>query len=413
MRPIAIIGAGQAGLCLGLVLKRLGYPVSLFSNRTAEQIRKGRVLSTQAMFDKALQFEKKWGFNKWDKECRWGESVTLSLGVPGQPKKAIHWKAKLQRPFQSIDQRLKFSDLLKEYEETGGKLHIQDVGVNELNDIAKEHDLTIVAGGKGEISQCFPRDPKKSSFDKPQRALACMYVNGIVPDEPLPGVRANIIPGVGECFIIPSFSFSGPCETIFFEGIPGGPFDCFKSITDPEEQLRQGVNLLKQYIPWEGERCENVQLIDNQATLVGRFPPTIREPIAKMPCGKPVLGMADTIVLNDPIAGQGSNTAAHCTEVYLQSILERGDKPFNEEWMRETSQKFWNKSAEGATAFSNMLLMPPPPHVLEFLGVGIKNSLAAEKFAHAFEDPNSLFPWILSPETTKELIGDLQKEANL
>ncbi len=43
----------------------------------------------------------------------------------------------------------------------------------------------------------------------------------------------------------------------------------------------------------------------------------IREPFAKMPCGKPVLGMADTIVLNDPIAGQGSNNAGKCAEIYL------------------------------------------------------------------------------------------------
>ena len=109
--------------------------------------------------------------------------MTLSVGIPREPKEGIHWKANLQYPFQSIDQCIKFSYLLVEFENIGGKLYIQGVGVNELNEITKDHDLTIVAGGREEISQCFPRDTNNSPFDKPMRALACMYVNRVTPDQ--------------------------------------------------------------------------------------------------------------------------------------------------------------------------------------------------------------------------------------
>ena len=412
MRSIAIIGAGQAGLSLAIVLQKLGYTVTLYSNRTADEIRKGRILSTQAMFDDALQFERKWGLNYWDKKCLWKNSVTFSLGVPGEPKEGLHWKGKTQQPYQSIDQRIKFPHLLEEFEKMGGKLIIEDVDLNRLNTIAEDNELTIIAGGKGEISQCFARDNNRSPFDKPMRALTCIYVSGMIPDDSNPGVRANIIPGVGEYFSIPCLSHNGTCDTIFLEGIPGGPFDCFKGVTDPNEQLKMALELLKQYVPWEAKRCENVKLIDDQATLTGRFPPTVREPVAKTPSGKLILGMADTVVLNDPVAGQGSNNAGKCAEIYLQSIIERGDKPFDEEWMRSTFEKFWEVSGEPSTKFSNMLLLPPPPHVIGYLDAATRNPLAADKFSHAFENPSSLFPWILDVNETKNMIEKLEAERN-
>jgi hypothetical protein len=43
--------------------------------------------------------------------------------------------------------------------------------------------------------------------------------------------------------------------------------------------------------------------------------------------------MADAVVLNDPITGQGSNNAAKRAELYLAGILEHGDDPFSAEWV--------------------------------------------------------------------------------
>jgi hypothetical protein len=59
----------------------------------------------------------------------------------------------------------------------------------------------------------------------------------------------------------------------------------------------------------------------------------VRRPVARLPSGAPVLGMADAVVLNDPITGQGSNNAAKRAELYLAGILEHGDDPFSAEWV--------------------------------------------------------------------------------
>ena len=55
MRKIAIVGGGQSGLQLALGLLQGGYQVTVISNRTPEQIRKGRVTSSQFMFHDSLQ----------------------------------------------------------------------------------------------------------------------------------------------------------------------------------------------------------------------------------------------------------------------------------------------------------------------------------------------------------------------
>jgi 2-polyprenyl-6-methoxyphenol hydroxylase-like FAD-dependent oxidoreductase len=65
MKRIAIVGAGQSGLQLGLGLLAAGYEVTMFSNRTGEDIRHGKVMSSQCMFDTSLQIERDLGLDHW------------------------------------------------------------------------------------------------------------------------------------------------------------------------------------------------------------------------------------------------------------------------------------------------------------------------------------------------------------
>jgi hypothetical protein len=41
-------------------------------------------------------------------------------------------------------------------------------------------------------------------------------------------VAFNIAPTIGEYFVFPALTTTGPCEIGVFEGIPGGPMDCWK-----------------------------------------------------------------------------------------------------------------------------------------------------------------------------------------
>jgi 2-polyprenyl-6-methoxyphenol hydroxylase-like FAD-dependent oxidoreductase len=69
MRNITIVGAGQSGLQLGLGLLQNGYRVRIVTNRTGADIAAGKVMSSQFMFNDALQAERDLGLNFWEKDC--------------------------------------------------------------------------------------------------------------------------------------------------------------------------------------------------------------------------------------------------------------------------------------------------------------------------------------------------------
>ncbi|MBF6370723.1 FAD-binding oxidoreductase, partial [Nocardia puris] len=137
-------------------------------------------------------------------------------------------------------------------------------------------------------------------------------------------------------FVFPALTTTGPCEIMVMEGVPGGPMDCFDGVTDPQQHLELALGVVRTYLPWEAERCRELELTDDLGVLAGRFPPTVRRPVGVLPSGATVLGMADVVVLNDPVTGQGSNNAAKCASSYLASILEHGDRPFDRAFMQDT-----------------------------------------------------------------------------
>ncbi|NEE43273.1 FAD-binding oxidoreductase, partial [Streptomyces sp. SID8455] len=125
-------------------------------------------------------------------------------------------------------------------------------------------------------------------------------------------VRCNLVPGVGELFVMPTLTTSGRADILFWEGIPGGPLDAFQGIKDPSEHLAKTLELMERFTPWEYARATKVELTDANGTLAGRYAPTVRKPIGRLPGGGLVLGVADVVVANDPITGQGSNSASKC-----------------------------------------------------------------------------------------------------
>lgn len=411
MRRIAIVGAGQAGLQLGLGLLAQGYQVSITTNRTAEQIRTGKVMSSQCMFNTALQTERDLGLNFWEEQCPAVEGIGLSVPHPEQPgNKLIDWSARLERYAQAVDQRLKMPVWMDEFVRRGGELTIQDVGVKELEALAVSHDLVLLAAGKGEIVNLFPKDAERTRFSQPQRALALTYVKGMTPMSPYSRVAFNLIPGVGEYFVFPALTLSGPCEIMVFEGVPGGPMDCWQDVQSPEQHLQRSLEIIRRYVPWEAERCRNVELTDAGGVLAGRFTPMVRKPVLELPSGLPVFGMADALVVNDPITGQGSNNAAKCSKVYLDAIVAHGDQAFTPQWMVQTFERYWDY-AQHVVGWTNSMLLPPPEHLLKLLGAAGKSQALASIIANNFDDPRQFAPWWFDAQACQAFVEKLCQQA--
>jgi hypothetical protein len=116
------------------------------------------------------------------------------------------------------------------------------------------------------------------------------------------------------------------------------------------------------------------------------------------------MGMGDVVVLNDPITGQGSNTASKAAKVYMTRIAERGDKPFDAAWMQETFDTFW-KYAQWVVKWTNSLLTPPPPHILQLMGAASQIPPLASRIANGFNNPPDYNPWWFDPKEAEKLIA--------
>ncbi|CAM5511979.1 MULTISPECIES: styrene monooxygenase/indole monooxygenase family protein [Streptomyces] len=408
MRRILIVGAGQSGLQLALGLQANGYEVTLMSNRTADEIRTGRVMSTQCMFHTALQHERDIQANFWESQAPKIKGLGVSVAAPDSSR-AVDWVGMLDGHAQSVDQRVKMAGWMETFAERGGQVVIHGAAVSDLDYFARAYDLVMVSAGKGELVSMFERDAERSPFSTPQRALSVAYVHGMGPRPEHPefdAVRCNLVPGVGELFVMPTYTLSGRADILFWEGIPGGPLDAFQGVKDPSEHLALTLELLEKFLPWEYARSTQVELTDAGGTLAGRYAPTVRKPVGRLPSGGLVLGVADVVVANDPVTGQGSNSASKCAASYLSSILERGDRPFDEEWMQATFDGYW-ETARHVVKWTNAMLGTAPEHVLKLIGSGMRYQQVADRFANGFDNPADFENFFFDPEKTEAYLAEV------
>ena len=408
MRKITIIGGGQSGLQLAIGLLKAGNSVRVVQNRTAEDIAQGKVMSSQCMFHNSVEHERELGIDFWSDTCPPVDGINFQVPAPdGSGQKAIDWTGKLDHSAYSVDQRVKIPAWMAEFERLGGTLTIKDATIADLEHYSRQDDLVIVASGKGDIGRLFERDAEKSPYETPQRALALTYVTGMTPRPEHSAVCFNLIPGVGEYFVFPALTTSGPCEIMVFEGVPGGPMDCWADVKTPQQHLATSKKILETFLPWEAARCDNIELTDDNGILAGRFAPTIRKPVGTLPSGRQVLGLGDAVCLNDPITGQGSNNAAKAAAVYLKRILAHGDKPFDAAFMQSTFDEFWDY-AQWVVSWTNMMLQPPPPFILNIMGTACVEPRLAHRMANGFDDPRDFFPWFADPDAAEAYLTELK-----
>jgi hypothetical protein len=365
------------------------------------------------MFKTALGHERELGLDFWADETPdvdGGSFVILPSAEANGGPPPIKWAARLEEPAKSVDQRVKMPRFIDEFRRRGGEFVVKAASVDDLETYTADSDLTIVAAGKGEIAKLFARDDQRSAFSEPQRALALTYVHGMDPRPDFSAVGFNIISGVGEYFSFPALTLSGACDIMVFEGIPGGPMDRWSPGMSAAEHLEVSLDVLRRYLPWEAERNKNVALTDDLGVLSGRFPPTVRHPVATLGSGRQVLGMADVVVLNDPLTGQGSNNASKCAASYLTSIIEHGDRPFDETFKHETFERYWEE-AQFVSAFTNAFLLPPPMHVIEMLGAAQEYHQIAERFVNDFDQPRRLFNWFMDPDLARKHLVEIKAGA--
>jgi len=274
------------------------------------------------------------------------------------------------------------------FAERGGNLVVHPVAVSDIDWYTRNYDLVVVAAGKGELVSMFDRDADRSEFTAPQRQLSVAYFHGATPrpDVGHEALHVNAIPGVGELMLFPGLTHTGPCHITLIEAVPGGPADVFKGVRDPREHWNLILELFRTFAPWEYDRIKAAEISDPMCVLAGGFAPVVRRPVAELPSGGLALGMADVLVTNDPVSGQGANNASRAADLYLDAIIAHGDRPFDRVWMEAVFATFWERARHGVR-FSSSLLRPPPEHVQLLMGAGNTTPAVCDAIMSAFDNP--------------------------
>ncbi|MFD7020448.1 styrene monooxygenase/indole monooxygenase family protein [Streptomyces sp. NPDC059928] len=412
MRRVAIIGAGQAGLQLALGLQGAGYDVTVVSERTADEVQNGRVMSTQLMFGPALALERAAGLNLWDDLAPVMSGFEMTQWDPAAQASRSRFAASFDDEVRSVDQRLKLSVWLELFETRGGCVEYRAVGAEELPVIAGRHDLTVIATGRGALSSLFGRDAQRSLYDSPQRTLACFYASGVEGLGAASDAYARVtgVSPVGDAIVMRALTVGGRCDILLIEGKFGGPYDCWGDRPAPEEGLRRALDLLRVYAPWEYERFAKSEPTDAGAALYGAVTPAVRHGVAALGDGQLVLGMADAVVVNDPITGQGANSAARSAAHYLDAIVRRGTLPFDGPWMRQTFEDYW-EHAQHVHAFTDLMLrQPPADHLGRLLGAAFEYPAIAHRFTNGYADPLDYRDWLMDPASADRYLAEIVRD---
>jgi hypothetical protein len=125
--------------------------------------------------------------------------------------------------------------------------------------------------------------------------------------------------------------------------------------------------------------------------------PTVRRGYIQLPNGRFAVALGDVHVLNDPITGQGANTASHAAWVLGEAIRDSGT--FDEAFCRRVEQQIW-AYARPVTEACNARLRPSAAHAIELLVAASHEKAIADAHANGFNHPDYFWEILSSPERT-------------
>src|SRR5699024_3769900 len=385
MKNIGIIGAGVAGLHLGLQLRQHGIPTTIYTNRTPEEVRDGRVMNSVAHMHVTLALEEDLGINHWT-EDQYYYDVHYHYNGWGTERT---FQGYFSAPSRTLDYRIYLPQLMQDFVDRGGHIEYQNLSVSDIQGLSEQHDLVVVSTGKGEIGAMFPKRADKSPYDRPQRQLAVGFWKGVRRHD-RNGVEISVIPNVGELLAIPMWSFSGDVTALLFESVPGGPQEVLtqqKYDEDPEAYRQLTLEMLKTYHPTVYERIDEsaFQLQSDKDILQGGVTPVMREDYARLPNGKFVLALGDVHWTMDPVQAQGANSTAYAARVVGDASLD--DEVIDERFMSRVTQRRTER-LEASNDWINIMINPAgSPQIPELVSAMVHNQQLADEFTENFNYP--------------------------
>ena len=387
-KKIAIVGAGTAGLQLGLYLLQHGITPRLYTDRKPEDYAQARLMNTVAHHHVTVEREDALGCNHWPSGEFGYFGHYYYIGTP----EPLHIYGDLVRPSRAVDYRIYQPTLLRDYIARGGEVVYGQVEYEDLAGISEGHDLTVICTGKGAINQMFPRNEEFSPFDRPQRMLCAGLFKGIGETETR-AVTMYFAPGHGELIEIPTLSFNGMCKALVFENHIGGDLEILaktKYEDDPRAFLDILLDRIQRHYPTLHARIDRAEFDlanSHRDLLQGGVTPTVRATHTWLENGKLALALGDVHAVVDPVLGQGANMASYAAVITGEEIV--ANRVFDKRFVEKVDARRHDRVMSGTRWTNYMLtsLKALSPDLLQYIGGLAQSRALTDEFTENFNFP--------------------------
>ena len=423
-RKVAIIGAGLAGTTAGLGLVNAGFDVTIYSDRDRSSLRNDvPPTGTAVYFGKSLEYDAEVIENLYEIGNSTGMSVRIFSGVGETRTPVIEFDRPFNYTAQAVDTRLRADDRLGRFLARGGKFVVCAVTPEDLDAIAADAHLTLVATGKGGLSSLFPVDADRTVYAEPQRHLLLATFKELDRADHQFAYRSSdggrhnwftIHADFGETFFGPYLHKDlGATRAFIGFAKPGSPWiDLFKSVTDTQTARDAVVKLFETYFPEDVALIEQLEPLheDPHSWFLGAVTPTVRRAVATTRNGHPVAAIGDAAVSFDPIGGQGAQNAVVQSALLIRALKEHKGK-ITYEWLQDQFNRHWDHRAEAAAEVTRLFLGDAKyaMHAELLFPAAAVNPKIGSAFFDFLSEPKPLLG-IQSREEVNKLISDLAGE---
>ena len=394
-RHIGIIGAGIAGLHLGLRLQRLGIACTIITDKTPEQVAAAQLANMVVHWPTTLGRERVLGVYHWPAE-EYGFSLLHNRIQTPEPID-IHCHA--TQPARAVDYRIYLPRLMEDFAERGGRLQVRQIDATNIGCIAERFDLIVVATPANGFQYLFARDDANSPYDRPQRYYVAGLYHGFRPAQAR-RATLSIAPGHGEAVSFPFLSRTGmvtalaitthrPDELAMLRALssrPGRPGFC-TTLLRALEQLHPSIYGQIDTLRFDLQGANDLA----QAAVT----PVVRRPYANLGGGKYAIALGDVHVTVDPLVAQGANIGSYSAFALADAIAEANvfDLAFCHEVERSRSARIL-----GAAHWTNAFLQPPDEARMELMAAMSHDRQLAAEYYDNFNCPERQWQRIGSAE---------------
>ena len=384
-KRIGIIGAGIAGLHLGLRLRQLNIDCTIMTERSPDKVASAPLTNVVVHWPATLGRERVLRAYHWPAEEFGFHHVRKVIQSP-QP---IEIRNRAVMPARAVDYRIYLPTLMEDFVERGGRLEVAPIDAKEIGRIAERFDLVVVATADNGFARLFPRDAARSPYDRPQRHwLAGLFVGFRLSE--MRCAVLSVMPGHGEAVAFPLLSRTGMVGALAIGSSHPDEFAVLRVLSSRPDRAGFCTALLRKleelhppiYQQIDTSRFELQGPNDLARAAVT---PVVRQSYAHLGDGKYAIALGDVHVTVDPMLAQGANIGSYSAFVLADAIEEADifDLRFCQDVERCREARIL-----GASRWTNAFLQPSDDARIELMIAMSQDRRLAQEYFENFSRPD-------------------------